>query len=131
MRVFNRTADPRVRGLAAWTGGGWLVMDRDITEASRSAPDPRVTHAWDAKRALTRAYRRTLGTDRDPWDVYLLYGPGARWSGADPPAPDFWMQRLGLPQAPVFDPGTFADSVLAKLARLPAPNATRGPRRVA
>ena len=101
-----------------WVGGG-LLFGRDIDAASRYLPDPRVSHFWDDKRAVTHAYRRALAVNQDPWDVYLLYGPQAHWTGADPPAPDFWMQKVGFPQAPLFDGGTFAAHAGDMLGRTP------------
>ncbi len=105
--------------MVVWVGGLW-TSERDIRYASGRFLDPRAAHFWDAKKALTKSWRRTLGLDQDPWDVYLLYGPQARWTGADPPRPDFWMQMLGVPQAPVFDAETFSDRARGMLALLPA-----------
>jgi hypothetical protein len=106
-QLFNPVPDPRLSAQVVWVGGLW-VGERDVHSASSRLLDPRATHYWDSRRALTRAFRRTLKLDQDPWDVYLIYGPRARWAGVDPPAPDFWMQLLGVPQAPVFRPAEFA-----------------------
>jgi hypothetical protein len=112
--------DARLRGQVIWVGGFWIT-GRDVGYAGTRIQDPRVAHYWDSRHALTRAYRRTLQTDQDPWDVYLVYGPAARWSGPDPPRPDFWMQMLGVPQAPVFNAQEFAARVRGMLERTTSP----------
>ncbi|HWZ58678.1 MAG TPA: hypothetical protein VNW46_06825 [Gemmatimonadaceae bacterium] len=56
-------------------------------------------------------------------DTPRRYGPTARWDGAAPPQPDFWMHQLGSPahprvRGPFLDPAIFAahaDSLLAPL----------------
>ena len=47
--------------------------------------DNRATHYWDGQRRLGRAVGRMLGLgDRAiAWDVFLVYGPDAKWG--DPP----------------------------------------------
>ncbi|MBI5838414.1 MAG: hypothetical protein HZB25_14350 [Candidatus Eisenbacteria bacterium] len=91
------------------------ISKRDIRSASGRLLDPRVTHYWDSRRAMAKAFRRTLKLDQDAWDVYLIYGPRARWTDPDPPPPDYWMQMLGVPQAPVFDAAEFAARARAEL----------------
>jgi hypothetical protein len=55
------------------------------------------------------AFTRTLGFSEDAWDVYLLYGPSARWDGDLPPKPDFWMHQLGEKDHPRVD-GPYLDA---------------------
>ncbi len=129
--LFNPLPDPRLRGEVVWVGSWWISTGQ-VEAASRTLLDPRVRHFWDSKKALVKAYRRTLRANQDPWDVYLLYGPEARWTGADPPPPDFWMQNLGIPGAPVFDATVFAEQARQELERAaPAPAEPPGSRRSA
>lgn len=63
-----------------------------------------------------RGYRATLGISEDAWDVYMVYGPQARWDGDVPPKPLFWMHQLGSAddprvQGPYLDPDVFAVQV--------------------
>ncbi len=37
---------------------------------------------------------KRLGLNRTAWDVYLLYAPGVKWIGDQPPMPTFWMHQL-------------------------------------
>lgn len=85
----------------------------DVPEATATVADQRALHFWDPDGHTLRAFRSALGP---AWDVYLLYGPDARWDGADPPKPTFWMHQLGGPfvNAPRLEPRAFAD----QLARL-------------
>jgi len=55
------------------------------------------------------AFTRTLELGEDAWDVYLLYGPEARWVGDVPPKPVYWMHQLGSPTGSSI-PGPFLDT---------------------
>ena len=76
--------------------------------ATRFVPDARASHYWDGTGVTMRAYRAVLGIPEEAWDVYLLYGPDARWEGELPPQPAFWMHQLGPRDAPRV-PGPFLD----------------------
>jgi hypothetical protein len=92
-------------------------QESDVATATRFVPDPRATHFWDAAGLLVHGYDPVLGLRQDAWDVYLLYGPTARWDGPTPPRPDFWMHQLNTSAGPPLDPGVFAakaDSLLMK-----------------
>jgi hypothetical protein len=81
-----------------------ILPDDDAVAAARAArsfDDDRVTHYWDGDRALGFSLGEALALPpRDPgrrtgvaWDVYLLFGRGARW-GEALPVPSFWMHQL-------------------------------------
>lgn len=74
--------------------------ERDVPNATREVADPRTLHFWDGASASTRAVRATLNLSEDAWDVFLLYRPGAKWEGDNPPVPDFWMHQLGSRDEP-------------------------------
>lgn len=91
-----------LRAYVVWT----KILDEDDLAAARAAAasldDPRVVQLWDGGAELARDLGAALRIPRrEPedgagglaWDVYLLYGPGARWADA-PPAPTFWMDQL-------------------------------------
>ena len=69
-------------------------------ESSALIPDGRVRQYWAPKRDLAFAFGDTLqiekpcGDVQPAWDVYMAYGPDARW-GKHPPAPAAWMHQLG------------------------------------
>jgi hypothetical protein len=97
----------------------------DVADAMAFVPDPRAAHFWDARGALMRSYDRVLGLGEDAWDIYMVYGPDARWpAGAAPPAPAYWMHQLGEREAPrvrgpYLDAAVFADRVRALLQAAP------------
>lgn len=94
-------------------------MERDVPKASREMPGPRVSHYWDGESVLGKGYRKTLGLSEDAWDIFLLYGPDAKWDGETPPAPDFWMHQLGSPRRPrLAGPYLDADVFLQKVEAL-------------
>ncbi len=68
-------------------------MDRDL----------RVRHFHDARRLCGQAVARSLGAEpgKIAWDVYLLYGADAVWTGDLFPAPLDWVHQL--------NPSTWAD----------------------
>ena len=62
---------------------------------------------------LVRSYDSVLGLHEDAWDVYMIYGADARWTGVTPPAPAFWMHQLGSAdhprvRGPYLEPRVFA-----------------------
>jgi len=100
------------------------AREDDVPVATRFVSDTRATHYWDSAGVLVGAYRRVLGLDEDAWDVYMLYGPDARWDGVLPPAPEFWMHQLGSPprsgvKAPYLDAEIFAAHSDTLLRRAP------------
>jgi hypothetical protein len=101
---------PMVRGL-----------ERDIPQASRVLPDPRAEHYWDGDRLLMDGYQRVLQISEPAWDVFLVYGPEARWDGDDPPAPQYWAHQLGTREnprvhGPFLDGPTFLDKTREALS---------------
>jgi hypothetical protein len=80
--------------------------------------DPRASDYWDPSETLGKAYSRILGIEGAPaWDVYFLFGKGARWNGPAPPKPAFWMHQLAAASAPRLDPTIFRQHVEQMLAR--------------
>jgi len=107
--------DTRLRAYVVWVPqlGG---QEADVPVATRFVPDARATHYWDGTGGTMRGYRATLGISEDAWDVYMVYGPLARWDRDVPPSPVFWMHQLGSEdeprvQGPYLDPGVFAAQV--------------------
>jgi hypothetical protein len=69
--------------------------------------DKRVSYYWDGEKLAGKAWQKVLGTNREAWDVYLLYGAGSRWD-KEPATPDFWMHQLGgVTTAPRLDEEAF------------------------
>jgi hypothetical protein len=96
--VVKKVAAPDLHVHVVWVP---ILPDDDAQAAARASTrfvDPRVTHYWDPDRALGFSLGARLALPpRDPgrttgvaWDVYLLFGRGARWGDA----PAFWMHQL-------------------------------------
>jgi hypothetical protein len=96
----------------------WLPMlEGDTREAAErdahAVGDRRVSQFWDGGQALGRTLGRVLelpprregDTSGVAWDVYLVYPPGAVWTG-EAPRPGYWMHQLSDvsdEKAPVLD----------------------------
>jgi hypothetical protein len=82
--------------------------------------DKRVRYYWDGEKLSGKAWQKVLGTKREAWDVYLLYGAESQWE-KEPVTPDFWMHQLsGLTHAPMLDQEKFeakTKELLGKLKR--------------
>lgn len=70
---------------------GWIpILPGDANpEVAELLVDERASHYWDGDRKLGTAVTRLLGggdDDRTAYDVFLVYGPDAKWG--DKPAAD-------------------------------------------
>jgi hypothetical protein len=106
-----------------------ILPDDDAPSAARAArgfADPRVTQYWDPDRTLGLVLGERLGVPpRDPgrvtgvaWDVYLLFGRGARWADA----PALWMNQLDdvpLSKAPKLDGAALRERLRALPVKAP------------
>lgn len=110
--------------------------ESDVSDATRLIPDARASHYWDEHGATITGYTATLSLPEPAWDIYMVYGPGARWTGARPPKPDFWMHQLGSEghervAGPYLDPEVFARRVMSAVAQSSLRNASRSATSVA
>jgi hypothetical protein len=124
--LLAREASPKLRAYVVWVPKTEGARE-DVPDAMDFVPDARARHFWDGGGALMAAYTSVLGLSEDAWDIYMVYGPGARWPaqpGALPPPPVYWMHQLGPPEAPrvhgpYLDAGAFAARVRALLVASP------------
>jgi len=106
-KVFDRLPGDRVSVTAIWVPvNREQSWDELQTNAHREQPrwltDPRAVNFTDSTRRAAMAWAPVLdikplyGVQLPAWDVYLVFGPDARWGppGAPPPAPAFWMHQL-------------------------------------
>jgi hypothetical protein len=105
--LLERQQDPRLVAYVVWVPKLY-GQESDVPTATKFVPDPRATHFWDGSAVLVHGYDTVLGIDQDAWDVYMIYGPTARWDGPQAPHPDFWMTKLRTDKAPRFDATVFA-----------------------
>jgi len=139
------TTDPRIHtfvvhepvlGLARVAP--WLqpAGGKDVAQAQLLLHNPNVQHYWNPSGAFGRLLSNAVGLRNSDgpvyaWDVWLLYGPEAKWEGTDPPRPRLLMHQLGAlrgsTEFPHLDSHAFAQQVQGLLAQLP-PSATAAPK---
>ncbi len=116
--MLQQNQDPRLAAFVVWVPE-LGAHEANVAPATTLVPDPRARQFWDPQEVVGRAYGRLFGLNFPAWDVYMLFGPRARWAAAEPPAPAFWMQQLaGVTQAPHLDPVVFAQRAAAMLRQM-------------
>jgi hypothetical protein len=109
----------------------WLRTNgaQDVPEAARLLKNPHVQHYWNPSGAFGRLLSSGVGLKNGDgqvyaWDVWLLYGPEAKWTGNEPPRPELLMHQLGAlrssTQFPHLDTRAFAQRVQTLLEQLPS-----------
>jgi hypothetical protein len=101
----------------------------DTQRTCKLLTDGNITHFWDATGEFGRALASALelktkaGKDVYAWDVWLMYGPDAQWSGTLPPRPRKMMHQLmalsGDASHDFFDANEFALQVEKALGSSP------------
>jgi hypothetical protein len=127
--LLRKNPDPRLRAYVVWVPQ-LAAQLAEVADATRRVPDPRARQFWDPSNTLGKKYGEVLGIGFPAWDVYMVFGPHAAWNSARPPAPSFWMQKLGgVTAAPMLDPQVFAREVARELDELPESGSgyARGP----
>lgn len=123
----------------------WMVhlpviggKEADTKRTCKLLKEGTVTHYWDPKGHFGGLVSNGVdlkdakGKWVYAWDVWMVYGPDAEWTGRNPPKPDYLMQQLWALEGSAFDafdPDKFATEVgkalrLAEAQASPAP-ATR------
>lgn len=67
--------------------------EKDVPAATQVITDASAHEFWDGNNLLGEQYKQVLGWRGNAWDVYMVYGPKAEWSGDLPPTPDFFMHQ--------------------------------------
>lgn len=107
------------------------ATEKDTANTCFIVRNAHVTQYWDPNQELGTLFANALGMrfggkEVYAWDVWLVYGPNAEWTGAVPPKADFLMHQLpdlmgrdGFPflRAPVF--ATEVEKQLKSLGQAP------------
>jgi hypothetical protein len=135
--LLSGTADPRLQifivyepvlGVARHLPWLRIAGGKDVPKAASLIHNPDVHNYWNPTGSFGRLLSRSVGLENQgrqvyAWDVWLLYGPEAKWDSAGPPRPQLLMHQLsalqGNPQFPHLDTRVFAARVHALLTRLP------------
>lgn len=137
------TADPRLQvfivyepvlGVARYVPWLRIAGGRDVPQAAGLIHNPNVHNYWNANGSFGRLLSRAVGLENHgrqvyAWDVWLLYGPGARWDSSGPPRPQLLMHQLSALRGSAFphlDSHAFAARVQDLLARIPPESAAQG-----
>ncbi|MGH8138168.1 MAG: hypothetical protein ACREVV_08250 [Steroidobacteraceae bacterium] len=135
--LLQGMADPRLQtfvvhepvlGVARYAP--WLRVSggKDVPKAAQLLQNPNVQNYWNPSGAFGRLLSQAVGLKNGErsvyaWDVWLVYGPEAKWVGADPPRPRLLMHQLGelrgSTEFPHLDSHVFAKRVQTLLAQLP------------
>jgi hypothetical protein len=140
--LLEDTVDPRLQAfvvhepvLGVARVAPWLRMagGDDVAKAERLLHNPHVQHYWNPSGAFGRLLSHAVGLKNGElqvyaWDVWLIYGPEAKWEDNGPPPPRVLMHQLGALRGstifPHLDSHIFAQQVQTLLAQLPPPTAT-------
>jgi hypothetical protein len=93
---MERITDPGLRAYIVWLPVlPWGAHEPAARREAERIPDSRAVRFFDAKARVAKAYSPILHLPwgLPAWDVYLVFGPEARWEG-NPPAPAYWMHQL-------------------------------------
>jgi len=93
-RVLKKFPSPKVKAILVWEP----MRDGDdatsATQQAETVQDIRISQGWDGGQNLGKVFGQTLALHQIAWDVYLVYKPGIKWEGPQPPRPTFWMHQL-------------------------------------
>ncbi len=93
-RVLKKFPSPKLKAILVWEP---MRDGDDATSATQQAEkvqDVRISQGWDRGQNLGKVFGQTLDLHQIAWDVYLVYKPGIKWEGPQPPRPTFWMHQL-------------------------------------
>jgi hypothetical protein len=143
--LLESTTDPRLQtfvvhepvlGTARAAPWSRLAVGTDVIKAAQLLHNPRVQHYWNPSGEFGQMLSQGVGLRNSEhlvyaWDVWLIYGPEAKWEGTNPPRPRLLMNQLGAlrgsTEFPHLDSHVFAQQVQALLAQLPPATATPTP----
>lgn len=116
-KVLKEIPDERLRAYIVWLpmfpGDSRKWAQTRADEFS----DKRLSYYWDGEKLSGKEWQKLLGTKREAWDVYLLYGAASQWD-KEPATPDFWMHQLGgVTHAPTLDEEAFETKVKELLSQ--------------
>jgi len=93
--LFKKHDSDKLRGFVVWLPMKPADSAQAAWTESEKLQDQRIiARGWDGKRTIANLFSKPLKLRKTAWDVYLLYAPGVRWEGNEPPAPTFWMHQL-------------------------------------
>jgi copper chaperone CopZ len=93
--LFKNQASERLAGFVVWLPMKPEDSPQTARLKSEKIKDGRASvRGWDSDRQIGNLFARTLKLSSTSWDVYLVYAPGIKWEGEQPPKPSYWMHQL-------------------------------------
>jgi hypothetical protein len=92
--ILKKFSSPKLQALLVWEPMRDGDSSAAAAEQAEMVRDLRISQGWDGSRDVGKLFGATLDLDEIAWDVYLIYKPGIRWDGQQPPHPTFWMHQL-------------------------------------
>jgi hypothetical protein len=93
-RVLKKFSSPELQAILVWEPMRSDDSPTVATEQAEKVHDARIWQGWNGNKDVGNLFGKTLELHATAWDVYLLYKPGIKWEGREPPAPTFWMHQL-------------------------------------
>ena len=116
-KVLKAITDDRLKAYIVWLPMFPGDSRKWAQTRSDEFSDKRLSYYWDGEKCSGKEWQKLLGTKREAWDVYLLYGASSQW-GKEIAKPDFWMHQLGgVTHAPQLDEKAFEAKVKELLSQ--------------
>jgi len=93
-RVLKKFPSPKLKAILVWEPMRGGDDATSATQQAETVQDIRISQGWDGGQNLGKLFGQTLDLHQIAWDVYLVYIPGIKWEGTQPPRPTFWMHQL-------------------------------------
>ena len=93
-RVLKKFPSPKLQAILVWEPMRDGDTAASATQQAEGVQDMRIAQGWDGSRNLGKLFGDALDLHQIAWDVYLVYKPGVKWEGLQPPRPTFWMHQL-------------------------------------
>ena len=103
------------------------ATEGDTKNACALIHSKHVVHYWDPRQEMGTVFANAESMKKGDatvyaWDVWLVYGPDAQWTGPEPPKADFRMHQLpdlmGRKDFPFLNASAFRDDVEKRLKAL-------------
>lgn len=93
--LFEKQASEKLAGFAVWVPMKPKDSPQSAWLEAEKLKDVRINvRGWDNKRQIGNLFAKPLKLSSTAWDVYLVYTPGVKWEGEQPPKPSYWMHQL-------------------------------------
>jgi mercuric ion transport protein len=113
--LFDKQASDKLAGFAVWLPMKPKVTPQTAWLEAEKLKDERISvRGWDSKWQIGNLFAMPLKLSSTAWDVYLIYAPGVKWEGNQPPKPSYWMHQLqGQPEKTMLclNPGALSAQV--------------------